>query len=180
MYRICKYVTDKTLLTIYNSLIYPYILYGIPIWGNADNVHLKPIYTIQKKAVRIISNKDYYVENTYLREHSTPLFNNLRLLKIYDVFKVEALKFVFDSLNKTNPNQFHEYFSFHTFRNVNTASIRNKYLIRPFPRTSTYGIKSLKYTGVILWNNLSLTLRDMPSKLSFSKTLKKNILTSYE
>ena len=49
MYRIRKYVDNKTLTMIYYSLIYPYLIYGIPIWGNADNVHLNSIFTIQKK-----------------------------------------------------------------------------------------------------------------------------------
>ena len=58
MYKIKNYVNTKTLTMLYNSLIYPHLLYGVPIWGNADDVHLKTLLTIQKKAVRIISNKD--------------------------------------------------------------------------------------------------------------------------
>ena len=50
MYRIRKFVNDKTLCTIYNSLIYPFILYRVPIWGNADEVHTEPIHKTQKKS----------------------------------------------------------------------------------------------------------------------------------
>ena len=109
-----------------------------------------------------------------------PLFKSLSLLNIYDVFKSETLKFVYDSVNKNNPSQFHSFFSFHAAQNVTTAAARNKHLIRPSPRTSNYGIKSLKYTGVILWNNLSLNLRILTSKKSFSKALKVTMLNSYE
>ena len=73
MYRIRKCVNEKTLCTIYNSLIYPYILYGVPIWGNADEVHIEPIHKIQKKAVRIISNKVGFVADTFAREHQRTL-----------------------------------------------------------------------------------------------------------
>ena len=65
MYRIRKYTSDKALAIIYNSLIYPFLLYGVPIWGNANNVHIKSIYKIQKRAVRIITNKDNYITTLF-------------------------------------------------------------------------------------------------------------------
>ena len=106
---------------IYYSLIYPFLLYGIPIWGNADDVHLKSIFTIQKKVVRLISNKDYYFGNTFNREPSAPLFIDLKILSIYDIFNVETLKFVYDSLTKSNPTQFHNYFTYPS-NSYNTAA----------------------------------------------------------
>ena len=45
----------ETLLSLYNSLIYPYITYCIYAWGNAFPTHIKPIVLSQKKAVRIIT-----------------------------------------------------------------------------------------------------------------------------
>ena len=45
----------ETLLSLYNSLIYPYITYCIHAWGNAFPAHIKPIVLLQKKAVRIIN-----------------------------------------------------------------------------------------------------------------------------
>ena len=173
MYRIRKYVDNKTLTMIYYSLIYPFLLYGIPIWGNADDVHLKSIFTIQKKVVRLISNKDNYIGDTYNREPSAPLFKNLNILSIYDIFNVETLKFVYDSLTKANPTQFHNYFIYPT-NSYNTAANRNNNLNIPSVRTTTYGIKSLKYTGSLLWNNLPSSVRNVSSRKQFSKKVKKN------
>ena len=51
MYRIRNCVTNQTMKMIYYSLIYSYLLYGLPIWGNADDVHITPLYTLQKKAI---------------------------------------------------------------------------------------------------------------------------------
>ena len=129
---------------------------------------------------QIICNNDHYIENTFEKEHSPPLFKNLKILNIYDVFKVEALKFVYDSLNRNNPTQFHEFFSLYNNPNMNTNAHRNKHLIRPNPRTSNYGIKSLKYTGVVLWNELPLNIRTLLSKKSFYKSLKVILLDTYE
>ena len=176
---------------LYNSLIYPHLLYGVPIWGNADDVHLKTLLTIQKKAVRIISNKDNYIAtifklpgdqethwriDTFIKEPSAPLFKNLKILTINDIFKAEALKFVYDSLKKLNPIQFHKYFNYAPNLH-NTTANRNNNLNPPSVRTTTYGLKSLKYSGSILWNNLPCILRNKPSKMTFAKSVKENLIS---
>ena len=48
MYRIRCHVNDKTLKMVYYSLLYPHLLYGIPIWGNADETHLNSLTKLQK------------------------------------------------------------------------------------------------------------------------------------
>ena len=90
------------------------MLYGICIWGNDDNVFLKPLPTLQKKAVRTISNKfknihtvfklpgnpdTFWLVDSFVKEPSSPIFKSLNILKIYDIFNIETLKFVYDSLN---------------------------------------------------------------------------------
>ena len=120
-----------------------------------------------------------YLENSFVREHSAPLFKQLKLLNIYDIFKVEALKFVYDSINKNNPSQFHSFYLYPTNRHINTAANRNN-LNTPLIRTSNFGIKSLKYTGVILWNVLSFNDRSCILKATFSKMIKKSFIEQYE
>ena len=136
--------------------------------------------------MRIISNKDNYIStiftlpgvpvtywlvDTFIKEASKPLFKNLNILNIYDVFKVETLKFVYDSLHRLNPPQFHHYFRYPS--NVqNTAANRNNNLDTPYIRTETYGFKSLKYTGTVLWNTLPHSVRYKPSRKSFAKYTK--------
>ena len=193
MCRIRHYVNDKTLTMIYYCLIYPHLLYGIPIWGNADNIHLKSVITLQKKAVRTISNKFnniytifklpgnpdiFWFVDSFVKEPSSPIFKNLNFLKIQDIFSTETLKFVYDSLNKCNPSQFHEYFHF-PLDIHNTAANRHSDLDTPHVRTVTYGIKSIKYTGCILWNNLPDVIKNSLTKRGFSKSVKKHFINSY-
>ena len=90
----------------------------------------------------------------------------------YDIFNVETMKFVYDSVNKTNP-------STHLY---NTAAIRNSNLNSPLVRTVTYGIKSLKYTRSVLWNTLPITIRNTPPRKVFTKKLriyKSNPITNF-
>ena len=193
MCRIRNNVNDKTLNMIYNSLIYPHLLYGISIWGNADNVFLKPLLTLQKKAVRTISNKFknihtvfklpgnpdiFWLVDSFVKEPSSPIFKSLNILKIYDIFNIETLKFVYDSLNKVNPSQFHEYY--HLPLNIqNTAANRMGHLNIPQGRTLTYGLKSIKHTGGKLWNDIPVIIRNSSSKKLFNKLLKKHFISTY-
>ena len=193
MRRIRNYVSDKTLLMIYHSLIYPHLLYGVSVWGNADVIHLDVLHILQKKAVRIIANKDkniqtlfelpgnpntYWLVDTFEKEHSLPLFNNLNILKISDIFNASILNFVYDSLRKTNPIQFHEFFH-HPAHTRNTAANRRGNLDTPHVRTVTYGLKSIKYTGCLLWNDLPNDIRNSQSKMSFNKLVKKHYINMY-
>ena len=50
-----KVFEQNTLLSLYNSLILPYINYCIHVWGKAYNAHLSHLIKIQNKAVRLIA-----------------------------------------------------------------------------------------------------------------------------
>ena len=99
LYKLRHYMNQETLVMVYYSLIYPFLIYAVPIWGNACITFINPIHILQKKVVRLIHFKDRST-------HSAPLFNLLKILNIHDIHKLETLKFVFDCLHKTNPMQY--------------------------------------------------------------------------
>ena len=178
MNRIRNFVNEQTLRMLYYSLIYPFILYGIPIWGNADVTNLEPIHIIQKKAARIIKDKNNFIGDSYVKEHSGPLFKDLELLTVFDVFKCETLKFVYQSLKKSNPPQFHNFYSY-SITTHDTAAMRNRDLRTPTVRTTTYGLKSLKYVGALLWNSIPNPLRIAPTNMCFARFVKKSFCDLY-
>ena len=177
MSKLRYYLNQNTLTMIYYGLVYPYLTYGATIWGNASKVSIDPLYIYQKKAVRLITNNNIRNDD-FVYPHSAPLFNNLRILTVYDIFKLELLKFVFDSLRKLNPVQFHSFFNY-TNDNVNTASVRDFKLNPPQVRTTTYGLESLKYKGAVLWNSIPLSIRSATSKKQFSNKLKNLFIKAY-
>ena len=63
--------------TIYNTLIKSHIEYGCMIWGSADAKNLAKINKLQKRAVRIVSNKTFLI-------HSDPIFASLKMLTLDD------------------------------------------------------------------------------------------------
>ena len=58
-----KYLKRNSLLTLYYSYIYPYMIYCIEAWGNASNCHLDQLYIIQKKVIRLISFTNYDISS---------------------------------------------------------------------------------------------------------------------
>ena len=55
MYKVRHFVSKKIIISIYYSLIYPVLIYAEPIWGSADNIYIKPLLTLQKKNVRLLT-----------------------------------------------------------------------------------------------------------------------------
>ena len=83
------YVSHETLRLLYYSLFYSYISYGISVWGLTHPTVLDPLYKLQKKVVRAITFNNKYT-------HTTPLFYDLRLLKIHEIHSSKLLCFVYD------------------------------------------------------------------------------------
>ena len=89
----------ETLLSLYNSLIYPSITYCIHVWGNAFPTHIKPIVLLQKKAVRIINGVPP-------RSSTEMLCKQSDFLKIDEVFKYSMGIFIFKFYHQKLPALF--------------------------------------------------------------------------
>ena len=44
-----KYLNRNCLISLYNSYIYPYLIYCVESWGNASVYHRDPLFVLQKK-----------------------------------------------------------------------------------------------------------------------------------
>ena len=64
---------------LYNAFVYPYFMYCIEVWGNAYKSYLEPLVKLQKHAVRTITGARKY-------DHTLPLFQNLNLLNIKEIY----------------------------------------------------------------------------------------------
>ena len=87
---------DYILLTIYNYLILPHLNYCILAWGYDS----KRLYTLQKKALRIIIKRPYLA-------HTDPMFIKYNVLKVKDILEQNHLKFLFKLAHRSLPNCFH-------------------------------------------------------------------------
>ena len=109
--------------------------------------------------------------------HSKPLFKKYNLLNFDDMYKLEVAKFMFDIYHE-NGEIFNDLF-------IKTNE-RHHYETRQssndnfsFPLASmNYKHKSIIYEGVKVWNSLSLRIKKLPNKPSFTKKLKNYLLES--
>ena len=82
------FLTEKTLLSLYYTLVYPYISYCSTVWTSTYPANLNRIYLLQKRAVRAITKSDYLA-------HSAPLFSRLNVLHIFQVNSFHVGKFMY-------------------------------------------------------------------------------------
>ena len=92
MTRLKRYLTSKSLVSVYYPLIYAYLYYGCPLWGSNYESPLSKVVKLQNKAVRIINDVP-------LIEPITPHYVTLRLLKLPDIVKLNTCLLLYDYLN---------------------------------------------------------------------------------
>ena len=76
-----KYVNLFTLKCAYYGLIYPHLQYCSSLWGQASKTSLKPVQTLQNKALKIMTNTRWH-------HSASPLYQTLPLLKFNDIVKL--------------------------------------------------------------------------------------------
>ena len=76
------------MLILYNSLISSQLNYGLFVYNGLCRSKADRLEILQKKAVRIVTKSNFIA-------HTDPLFRQLNVLKIKDMFKVKILKFYY-------------------------------------------------------------------------------------
>ena len=84
--RICFSI--DTLITLYYSCIYPYITYCLVVWGGTNERNLNSSFILQKRIIRIIKSLP-------LRTHTSPYFEGLNILNIFQLCKDKVKLFMF-------------------------------------------------------------------------------------
>ena len=98
-----RYIDLSILLKLYYALIYPFLIYGIIIWGNTYESTLKPIFILQKKVLRAITFSQY-------DSPSSPLFKSPQVIKFYDLVSFHIATFMYKFHNQLLPTAFHSFF----------------------------------------------------------------------
>ena len=160
LYKIKNNLPLPTRITYYNSFILPYLTFNILHWGNTNETHLNPLFISQKRIIRTIADAGYL-------DSSTPLFFRLKILKLSDLYKFQAVLDTYKKLKKGH------YLNSH---NVNT---RNRQLALPKSHSLTRTRQSITYSGPTLWNTLPNYLRIIPSLPVFKLKLKEYYLSLY-
>ena len=103
LYRIKNLLPKRTLLSLYNTLILPYINYCNIAWGNCSKTKLDNVLLLQKKAVRICTHSSFLA-------HTDPLFHQLNTLKIHEINDLQTAIFMFKYVKGVLPPIFRNFF----------------------------------------------------------------------
>ena len=194
------FLPPRMLKNVYYCLVYSHISYGIEAWGSASKSSLNKLVVLQKKAIRILSNVNYF---QIYGEESCPgplpssetLFKKLEILKLCDIFHLNILNFVYSTLCYDSPFIFWDWFIYcHSLHNYATTSSTNiicndyfdvgtvdtTYTLRvPRGMLEKYGRKMVKYSGARLWNALPSDIQDSTSLATFKEKVKKYYIGQY-
>ena len=121
---------------------------------------------LQKRVLRAIS-----LEHSTLP--STPLFSNLKIFKLQELFHLKLLIFVYECINKISPTYFHSFFDLVESDNqYDTRQASRNDVFLTHNNTMQYGIRSLRYCGAKMWNAIQVEVKKSPSGISFRKNMK--------
>ena len=166
IYRTRHMLTPEALKSVYYSLIYPHLTYGIVAWGNTYPTYKQPLLVMQKRIIRTITFSSRY-------SSTQPLFTNLRLMKLDEIFNYFATLFVFKSIYNHNMYKLDFQVINH---NYNTRG-QHVNIVVPLCTTS-HAQRHILYTGPVLWNNLPSRLKQITNINSFKYNLKQKILNN--
>ena len=141
------------------------------MWGRTFDKLLKPLFILQKRAVRLCSCAPF-------RAHTSPLFNSMKLLKLPDILFQNTLLFMFKFRNNMLPVTFFN--SFHLNSDLHSLNTRRKddYHLPKF-RNSYLLNKSIRYQGPLKWNSLNHSLKGETNFNAFKREVKRTILATY-
>ena len=185
---------DNLIRTIYFSVVYSHFYYGIQAWGSADKTILNKLDMLQKKAVRILRGTQYfqiYGQDPGPQPSSEPLYKNLEILKISDIFRLIIANFVFSTLTFDSPAIFNEWFHYdhevhdHTTRSssevirenyFDIGHVEQSYVLHTKGAKNIYGEKMIQVSGPLIWNSIPDYVRKAESIFTFKKHLKMHFL----
>ena len=165
------FTNSEILNNIYYSLVYPFFTYGVIAWGNTYSTTIKPLFILQKKAIRIITHSKY-------DDHTDPLFNKLSILKLEDLIYYYNAMFMHDYHNSKLPKLFDSFFiQISQIHKYNTRLASKSSISLPYARTN-YGKFNIRFNGAKVWNSIDEELKNL-SKTLFKKKLKDALLRHY-
>ncbi len=102
IYRARFNLSKSTKLSLYYTLIYPYLIYCNTIWSSTYVSNLKRLQVLQKRIVRLLTSSSFLA-------HTAPLFKKLKILDINGIDSFCTGIFMYSYHNKLLPPPFLTY-----------------------------------------------------------------------
>ena len=167
LFKIKHYLPRDIRLNLYYSFIYPYLIYGINIWGGNYPTRLQPLIILQKRSLRFILNLSY-------NSHVSHFFPTMKIMNIYQLHIFRILCFMYRYFHNLLPITFKNLFTDIHFQ----YGSKYKYCYQlPYCRTN-YLKYSVRFFGPQQWNKLPQDIKLLNSYDLFKKKTEEIILTN--
>ena len=164
-----KVLSRKTKILLYNALIKPHLEYGLIAWGNTN---LHNITTKQKKIIRHIHGTKNKIA------HTNDMFLKLGILKIQDLVKLNLLRFAKQFTNMQLPTALQSSMQLMPGGRATRAK-QDKHILIP-RKTNRNWAKTPFHACPKLWNDTSSKNKNIKNTKTFTRTVKRTIIKSYE
>ena len=162
--KIKTYLPQEHRLLYYNSYIKPQFDYCSVIWSNSSNFNINKINKLQRRACKLILLND----NNSLNES----LEQLNILSFVQGVFLNKAKIIYKIYNNLAPSYLHEMFQMRAVNLEsilsNLRSVANKHYIPPQAKCNNFK-GSLSFSGVLVWNNIPLDIKNSTSLQMFSK-----------
>ena len=160
-------ITPSLKRNLYFAIIHSHLSYGCFLWGNTHKKSLKPILTLQKKAIRIIAGAKY-------NSHTATLLKKHNILTVNKIYSLQINQFMHKFLSFNLPPPLLTFFS--KYKTSTTHDTRHHNVFTP-PQTSLQLVhSSVLFMGPKLWMNNHLPLPLSLTYSSFTRLLKQTLV----
>ena len=165
--KVRRYLMKETLISLYYSFVYPYLIYCNHVWGLACKTHMNTLFLLQKRIIRIITGVNR-------RSHTDPIFKELKLLKCNDI-NTYLIGRLMHRIYNGDITLLRSYFKKNKeVHQYGTRQINHHHVP---PVKTELGKSALHFHGVVIWNKiLNLGMDPVMTEYEFSKSLKNYLL----
>lgn len=158
--RIKQYLSVPVRKLFYNSYILPHLDYCCTIWGNSTAESITSVIKFQKRAARLILDKDFDTP-------SVELFAELNWMTFPERVKFQKAILMFKTMNNLAPTYMNSLFHYtNEIHNRNLRSTTENLLYVPKPKCEIYR-NSFAYSGSKLWNSIPQNIKSCHSVQQF-------------
>ncbi len=166
--RVSHLVSRNCLLTLYYSLIYPYLSYCNIVWASTFLTALHKILVLQRRFVRIATRSESYAA-------STPLFKKTASPHHLWHQYFSNLCFIYEIYSGDGNILEHFMCYFKANSQVHSYTTRQSADLHPPQFLTSQGQFSIRYRGSKVWNNISHLAKNCATRKRFRRCLKDHL-----
>jgi hypothetical protein len=171
LYRNARQLNFSVKKLLVSSLIQCNFDYACTAWYSGLTKKSKNrLQVVQNKVIRFLLNLPARSHIGYVEFKTVgmlPVEYRVRQIKLNHMYNINC-----DIAPKYMLNQFHHLNHGHQTRNSSLAYV--------VPRVNSYGLKTFKYTGIKLWNNLPLNIKQASTKYMLKKQVKCDLMSQVQ